>query len=336
MTDRVRVAFVGTGSMAQWHIINILQQRDTTEIVALCEPSPKAVEATRRTFESQRAQMPPNRADLRDLLADFGSQLDAAFIITPHVYHHEQTIACMEAGLDVLLEKPMVMNAQEAKDLIATSERTGRLLVVAFQGSLSPQIRRAVKMIQAGELGQVLNISGVVWQDWGQGNGGTWRTDPAMSGGGFLFDTGAHMLNTIADLAGEEFAQVAAWFDHRGREVEILAVVMARTVSGTLVTINACGDVGGGIGSEIRVFGTKGILRTGQWGERLEFQKAGHKRLHKVEVEPSLGVWEQFLKIRSGELPNSSPPQIGLRMARLYDAIRESAAQGGALVQVKN
>jgi hypothetical protein len=116
--------------------------------------------------------------------------------------------------------------------------------------------------------------------------------------------------------------------------VEIDAAFVARTQSGILVTINACGDTFPTIGSEIHVFGTQGILRTGQWGERLEFQKAGRKALRKVAVEPSMGVWQQFLKIRAGDIPNTSPPEIGLRMARLWDAVRESANKNGKLVKV--
>lgn len=334
MSDRVRLAFVGTGGMAQGHIIRALQQKDTTQIVALCEPSPRSYDLTRQTFEALGEEVPPNRPNLNELIEEFKGGLDAAFIITPHAYHHDQTKALMEAGVDVLLEKPMVLNAVEAQSLIETRDRTGRLLVVAFQGSLSPQIRKAVQMIEAGELGQVLNVSGTVWQNWNELNGESWRTDPAISGGGFLFDTGAHMLNTVADLVNEEFSEVAAWFDNRGRPVEILGVVIARTVSGILVTINACGDAIQSCHSDIRVFGRGGILRTGQWGERLEFQKAGRRLLRPVKVAESMGVWEQFLHVRSGAIQNPSPPEIGLRMARLWDAIRASAAQNGAVVKV--
>jgi hypothetical protein len=77
----------------------------------------------------------------------------------------------------------------------------------------------------------------------------------------------------------------------------------------------------------------KAILRTGVWGERLEIQRAGRKRLQKVDVPPSLGVWEQFLAVRSGQIDNPSPPEVGLRMARLWDTIRASAAQNGAPVR---
>ena len=46
----------------------------------------------------------------------------------------------------------------------------------------------------------MLNIDAVVWQDWQEAAAGTWRQVPALSGGGFLFDTGAHLLNTVTDL----------------------------------------------------------------------------------------------------------------------------------------
>ena len=99
----------------------------------------------------------------------------------------------------------MVMNAAEAEALIATRDRTGRLLVVAFPGSLSPAgPRRGADDRRAARSGRILNVDAVVWQDWAVNTAGTWRQDPALSGGGFLFDTGAHMLNTVADLAGEE------------------------------------------------------------------------------------------------------------------------------------
>ncbi len=332
-TKPVRVAMIGCGGMAGWHIRTMLKQADTTHIAVLCEPSPLSMAHTKKIFAEAGVEVPPNQPDLGRLLADYGPGLDAAFIVTPHAFHHDQTKACLEAGLDVLLEKPMVMNAGEAQSLIETRDRTGKLLVVAFPGSLSPNVRTAVRMLRAGELGSILNISAVAWQNWGPGTEGSWRQDPQISGGGFLFDTGAHMLNTVADLAGEDFAEVAAWLDNRGRRVDILAAVMARLASGALVTINGCGEAIPSCSSDVRVFCTRGILRTGIWGERLEMQKHGAKALRKVKVPPSQGVWEQFLLVRSGQIANPCPPEVGLRMARLWDAIQASAAQNGVPVR---
>jgi predicted dehydrogenase len=259
--------------------------------------------------------------------------LDAVFIITPHAYHHDQTQQCLKAGLDVLLEKPMVINAAEARSLIKTRNRTGRLLVVAFPGSLSPQIRTAVTLLRNGELGKIWSISATVWQNWGAVSANTWRQVPELAGGGFLFDTGAHLLNTVVDLAGEEFVEVAAWMDNNGRPVETRGVVIGRLASGGLVTLHASGEAIPSCASDIRVFCEKAIVRTGIWGEVLDIQHAGEQELSPMPMPPSLGVWEQFLAVRSGKLANPCPPEVGLRMAKLYDAIKASAAQHGQPVQ---
>ncbi|MCC7354810.1 MAG: Gfo/Idh/MocA family oxidoreductase [Anaerolineae bacterium] len=332
----VRAAIIGCGGMARHHIRQMLQQQDTTRIEVVCEPSPAAYAAAGEIFKVAGLEPPPNQPDLARLLAGYGDRLDAAFIITPHAYHHGQTVACLEQGLDVLLEKPMVMNAAEARSLIAARDRTGKLLVVAFPGSLSPRIRMAAAMLRSGEVGPILSISGVVWQNWGPTTVGTWRQQPQISGGGFLFDTGAHMLNTVADLAGEDFVEVAAWLDNNGRPVDTRAAVIARLSSGAMVTINGCGEAIPSCASDVRVFCAKAIVRTGIWGEFLEIQRYGHKRLRTVQVPPSLGVWEQFLAVREGLMPNPCPPEVGLRMARLWDAIKASAAKGGVPVQAQN
>jgi len=333
MTKLVQTAIIGCGGMARSHLRSMLQQLNTTHIAVVCEPSPEAYAATAALFQAAGLEPPPNQPDLGRLLTGYGGRLDAAFIVTPHAYHHDQAKACLEAGLDVLLEKPMVMNAAEARSLIETRDRTGKLLVVAFQGSLSPQVRTAASLLRSGELGPILNVSATVWQSWGPGTVGTWRQQPEIAGGGFLFDTGAHMLNTVADLAGEDFVLVAAWLDNSGRPVDTRASVMGRLASGALVTLNGCGEAIPSCASDIRVFCTKAILRTGIWGERLEIQRYGRKRLQTVKVPSSPGVWEQFLAVRAGRMPNPSPPEVGLRMARLWDAIKASAAQGGAPVQ---
>jgi predicted dehydrogenase len=329
----VRLAMIGCGGMARHHTRRILQQQATTRIVAACEPSGQAYEDFCALFEDAGAEPPPNQPELATLLKERAGEIDAAFIITPHAMHHDQAQACLEAGLDVLLEKPMVMNAAEAESLIKTRDRTGGLLVVSFNGSLSPQVRTAVRLLRSGELGPILNISAVVWQNWKMATTGAWRQDPVMSGGGFLFDTGAHMLNTVSDLVGEDFVEVAAWLDNRSTPVDILGTVMARTASGALVTLNGCGDAIKSCHSDVRVFCTQAILRTGIWGERLELQRQGQERLMPVRVPASMGQWEQFLRVRSGQMTNPCPPEIGLRMAKLWDAVQASAAQGGQPVK---
>jgi predicted dehydrogenase len=324
---------IGCGGMARHHIRNMVKMKDTTQISVVCEPSAQAYEDTAALFEEAGLPVPPNQPDLAKLLSDHKGAIDAAFIITPHAYHHDQTTACLEAGIDVLLEKPMVMTGAEAESLIATRNRTGKLLVVAFPGSLSPNVRTAVNMLRNGNIGTIKTISGVVWQNWGVNTVNTWRQIPAIAGGGFLFDTGAHLLNTTVDLAGEDVAEVAAYLDNQGRAVETLGVVIARLKSGVLVSLHGCGEAMPSCHSDIRVFGDKGILYTGVWGEKLQVQYDGDTPPATVETAASMGVWEQFLGVRQGAA-NPCPPEVGLRMARLWDAIQLSAAKGGSAVKI--
>jgi predicted dehydrogenase len=324
---------IGCGGMARHHIRNMVKMKDTTQISVVCEPSAQAYEDTAALFEEAGLPVPTNQPDLAKLLSDHKGAIDAAFIITPHAYHHDQTTACLEAGIDVLLEKPMVMTGAEAESLIATRNRTGKLLVVAFPGSLSPNVRTAVNMLRNGNIGKIKTISGVVWQNWGVNTVNTWRQIPAIAGGGFLFDTGAHLLNTTVDLAGEDVAEVAAYLDNQGRAVETLGVVIARLKSGVLVSLHGCGEAMPSCQSDIRVFGDKGILYTGVWGEKLQVQYDGDTPPATVETAASMGVWEQFLGVRQGAA-NPCPPEVGLRMARLWDAIQLSAAKGGSAVKI--
>jgi predicted dehydrogenase len=328
---RTRVGFIGLGAHAREHLADILREGQT-DVVAVCEPAAVAYAAAAQMFDQHGLPVPPNEPDWARFVHSHAGQLDAVIIVTPHVLHYAQASACLEAGFDVLLEKPMVMTADEATALIETRDRTGRLLVVAFQGSLSPQVREAARLIRSGELGPILNINAVAWQNWSTLTDGSWRQQPEQSGGGFLFDTGAHMLNTVSDLVGEDFAEVAGWLENDGRPVDVRAVVMGRLASGALVTMNACGAAIPSCHSDIRVFTSRAILRTGIWGEMLELQRAGSGRLRKVASIAPMPVWQRFLNVRGGQEANPSPPEVGLRMARLWDAIRESASRGGAVV----
>jgi predicted dehydrogenase len=329
----VRAGMIGVGNMARHYIQNILANHDDTTFVAVCEPSQPMYALAAETFDEMAVKVPPNEPDLDRFLARYAGELDAVFISTPHAYHHDITKACLEAGLDVLLEKPMVMSAAEARSLIEARDRTGKRLVVAFQGSLSPEIRTAVKMLRSGELGEMLSISATIWQGWRQVTVGTWRQQPSISGGGFMFDTGAHMLNTVADIAGQNFVEVAAWLDNRRTPVDIMGIIIAKLESGAFVTMHGCGDTVKTCTSDIRVFCTEAILRTGAWGRSLDIQRNGEADFSPVGVNPGKGTWEQFLLVRRGVIPNPSPPEVGLRMALLWDAIQASAAQGGVPVK---
>ncbi|MCY3980056.1 MAG: Gfo/Idh/MocA family oxidoreductase [Chloroflexi bacterium] len=327
-----RTALIGAGNMARHHLPLMVEAG--ADIRVICEPSSDNYALTLGKLAELGAPSPPNEPVLADMLETYADELDAVFIITPHNLHHDQAKLCLEAGLDVLLEKPMVMNAAEALSLMETRDRTGKHLVVAFQGGLSPQIRHASELIASGELGELRTVTGMAWQGWKGNTSGLWRQAPAVAGGGFLFDSGAHMLNTVCTLVGEDFTTVAAWLDNRGTAVDIDGVVMGRLESGALVTLNGCGDCIPGLENEIYLNLTGGVMRTCMYGRRLLIRRAGEAELADVEGLPKMrGAWEQFTQVRAGEIENPCPPAVGLRMAKLWDAIVESASRDGMPVR---
>lgn len=317
---------VGTGGMARWHIRTMLDQRRTTSIVGLVEPGSASRVATARLFAEHELPCPPFYNTIRRLTGAQGAP-DAAVICTPHKYHLANTRDALKADMDVLLEKPMVMNTSEARRLVKLRDQTGRLVVVAFPGSLSPAIHKAKALIAKGAIGNITSVSAYVHQRWKAATTGTWRQDPEISGGGFLFDTGSHMVNTVVDLLGEDVVRVAALMDRRGTPVEINSTVSATSRSGVMISLAGAGD-SIQCSSEIHVFGDAGVLNTGIWGEHLSIKQADDEPFKPLRYARSKGPWEQFLKVRSGRATNPCPPEIGLRFAKLMDMIRKSAETG--------
>ncbi len=323
---KTSVIVIGTGGMARSHIRQMLDRKRSTSVVGFVEVSEKSRAATRAWMEERGCACPPFYDSIKALVKAQGAA-DAAVIVTPHKFHLENTSDCLKAGMDVLLEKPMVLNAGEARRLIRVQKATKRLLVVAFPGSLSPAIRKAKELIKKGTLGKITAVNAWAHQHWKRATKGTWRQVPEVSGGGFLFDTGSHMVNTVVDLIGEPVTEVTALLDHCGTPVEINSSVGGRFKGGAMFTMTGAGD-SIFCQSGIQIFGDKGVLETGIWGERLRLMTLKKREFEPVPYPKYTGVWEQFEKVRGGRQKNPCPPEVGLRFSLLMDMIRKSAATG--------
>lgn len=322
---RVRTIVVGTGGMARWHIRTMLKQKRTTEIVGFVEIGEKSRAAVRELFLECNCTCPPFYETVRALIKSIPA--DAAFICTPHSVHFENARDCLKLGMDVLIEKPMVMNASEARKLIRLRDQTGKLVMVAFPGSLSPAVAKAKSLISGGKIGRIAGISAAVHQKWKRATAGTWRQEPDISGGGFLFDTGSHMINTVVELMGDDVAEVVALFDNCGAPVEINSSVSGRCRNGILFSLCGAGD-SIHCTSRIAVMGDKGVLEVGIWGEYLRLKLDKDDDFKPLKYRQSHGPWEEFLRVRDGKAENPCPPEVGLRFAKLMDMIRKSAVTG--------
>jgi hypothetical protein len=227
----------------------------------------------------------------------------------------------------VLLEKPVVTDAEQAVE--PSGPETGP---AAFRHRVQRQ-PLAAHPGGGGDDPPVSSARSSTSMPWSAGwrrHARDGRTDPAISGG--LCRPGARGRQHRCRPRERDVAQVAAWLEDDGNPVDVRGAVIARLASGALITMNGCGRAIPSLGSDIRVYCERGTLRTGIWGERLELQRSGAKSLRAVRSVRPKTLWQQFLDVRAGVEPNPSPPEVGLRMARLWDAIRESSARGGAVV----
>ena len=325
-SKKTSVLIVGAGGIAHVHVNCMLAMGKTVRIAGFVEIADASREKMTAKFVEKNLPVPPFYLTIKEFLAANKGPADCALVLTPHNCHISQITDCMKAGMDVLTEKPMVLSGAEARRAIRVRDQTGRLLSVAFPGSYSPAIRKAKELIAAGEIGNIMSISVYTYQHWREATKGLWRQVPEISGGGFLFDTGSHAVNTMLDLAGSDVKALCAMQDNRGTPVEISSAIAGRFKSGAFFTICAEGN---SIHCQARVtvVGDKGVLITGSAGGFLRVIKPDSWHEKDVEFPPSLGVFEQFLRVRAGKLKNPCPAEVGLRFAKFMDMVKAAVAK---------
>ena len=136
---------------------------------------------------------------LDDALLD--SAIDAVYVASPVALHAPNTIACLRAGKHVLCEKPVAMNYSEAQSMVAAARETRRLFGVAYYRRLFPKLIRAKQLIAEGAIGQPV-LAEANCHGWLDNPDRGWLVDPAMAGGGPLYDTGSHRIDAINFLFG--------------------------------------------------------------------------------------------------------------------------------------
>lgn len=307
---------------------------DDVDIVATAEVSEVSRKRFADTCEAAGAPRPAEYDSAEAMLAALKGQMDAVYVSTPHVFHGANALAVIEAGYDLLLEKPMVTTVEEALALVEAEKRTGRTVVIAFQGGLSPLVHDTRDRARRGDFGELVSVNASIWEGWKNNYAGQWKQNPAISGGGFMFDTGAHMMNTVCVLADAEFARLSAYANNRGIAVDLATAVAACLTNGALVTFNAAGEGPPGCASAITFFYSKAIVRIDAWGKWREVTIDGVAE-PREEGETRDTPMHTFQAVRDGRLANPSTVANGLRFARLWDAIKLSASRDGEAVTLE-
>jgi predicted dehydrogenase len=320
--DKVRIGIIGCGGMARYHGHLFTTYVPEAEIVALAEPNENNLARfIKEVFENDPQAEPATFGDYRAMLEQVA--LDGVLIVSPHNQHYQQAIDVLDAGAHVLVEKPMVIRTEDALGLIEHAERRGKVVSVAFPGPFTTEFQYVRQAREQGLLGEVSLISGHCCQQWIQNVGGSWRTDPVQSGGGNLYDSGAHMFNAMLYLSGLAVTEVYAMVNNKDQQVDVEAAVSLRFSNGALGTATVSGDATY-FEQGIYLQGTKGTVKTSIYGGSLEHYDGGQRVKYPRVPEVSL-LQQNFVDVVRGRAETPSPALLGLRQARLMDAIYESA-----------
>jgi predicted dehydrogenase len=148
------------------------------------------------------AKHPPARAtgSVQELLSD--PDVSAVIVATPNVLHKDLAVAAMQAGKDVLLEKPMATTVGECDEIIAARQQTQRLIQIGFvcRGAASALAARG--LLEAGRLGRIYHAKASIYRRRGIPGLGRWFTTKEESGGGVLMDLGVHLIDLVLHLTG--------------------------------------------------------------------------------------------------------------------------------------
>ena len=230
--DKLKVALIGAGNIARFHVQGILAHADKLECAALCDPSDAALAL-------RSAQLGNDPACYHDWDTMFAEQkdLDAVIIALPHHLHAPAILAAAGAGKHILCEKPMCMTLAEADEILAAVARSGVTYMSAHNQLFTPVVGEAKRLLDEGLIGRLRWLR---TQDClvapGASMQGTWRGSVASQGGGELIDTGYHPSYLLLYLAGAPLAEVRASMSrfHMSIEGEDTASVQVRFQNGVL------------------------------------------------------------------------------------------------------
>lgn len=186
----MKLAFAGTGYISKIHAL--AARNAGAELTAVVNHRPESMAEFAARF-----RIPRQYESVEDLLSAGG--IDALVISTPNFLHAPQAIAALKAGVHVLVEKPMAMNAAQAEAMLEASARSGATLMVAHCWRFDRDVLWLKK--QTPKLGRILRTKGYgVHVHWGPAG---WFTQKKLAGGGALADMGIHALDTARFLLGD-------------------------------------------------------------------------------------------------------------------------------------
>lgn len=321
---KLRVGIVGCGGMGGVHARR-MQKMEEVEIAALCDLTEEIAGKFLEKNFPEGARDIPIYAGTSAMYA--GTTLDAVVIATPHTIHFAQGMEALDAGCHVLMEKPMVTAAEDAYTLADRVKASGKIMTIGYNTPCTPQFAYVREKIRAGAFGKLELVSGFLCQDWLRPTTGKWRQDPAFSGGGQAYDSGAHLLNSMVWSVESRPAEVFAFVDNHGIQVDINSVIAIRFANGVMGSICIGGNCSKGIGNMSFIFERGRIDIDGWGGSWIDVFADGEPmdpEFPKIDGTPDRNFVDSVL----GRCEPKTSPVDGIHHTELMDAIYESARTG--------
>ncbi len=347
MRDKLRVGFIGSGAIARGSHMPGWLALDNCEIVALCDISEQASAASAKVAGVAKSRI---HADYEEMLD--AEDLDIVDVCTPNCYHAAPTIAALEAGCHVIVEKPVATSADQVRSMIAARDKAQKLLCVVQNMRYSNEAIAAKRFVEQGGIGdaywakaEYLRARGV--PAWGA------FISAELSAGGPCYDIGVHVLDLALHLMGFpepisvsantwlEIADKPSVMGHDPKKYTVpeeLAAGFARFEGGACVSIGASWALNApGNQSNVSVYGTEGGVQ--MWPFTLVREEYGMLLNCTPEVIGGGGAGShveeiaQFVRAITTGGPAPVAPEQALITQRILDGIYRSA-EAGAEVEV--
>ena len=255
--DKVRIGIIGMGNMGRFHANDLLDGKvPRGELAAVGSTSPHKLEE----YKEKGVQI---FGSGEEMIAS--GAIDALLIATPHYQHTSLGVAALEAGLHIMVEKPISAHKADAERLIAAAAaRPDQVFGAMFQLRVEPRYQKSRELVQGGELGNLVRVLWIM-TDWFRSEAyfqsGGWRATWKGEGGGVLLNQCLHQLDAMQWIAGmpskvRSHVGIGRWHDIEVEDDVTCYMEFANGASGAFIT--SSGETPGS--NRFEIAGTKGRL----------------------------------------------------------------------------
>lgn len=258
--------------------------------------------------------------------------LDGLIITTPHALHYEQIVAGLEHGVHVLCEKPLCTSVEHAKDLVRRVEESDRTVMLGYQRHLDTAFRTAHDHWNERDASPEF-VTAEMTQDWINAVGGSWKANADLSGGGQLYDSGSHVVDTVLWVMDETPTSVTAqmtFHDDEGK-IDIQAGLAVQFENGGVATIAVSGDTPR-VSEAYQFWGEDGatLIDGHEWNPRRLRKVDGNGDIHtpNVNLGTELSKTDAFIEAIETDTEPPATVHDGLLATAVTEAAYESAWTG--------